>query len=166
VPPPPGGPGGYSLAGSGAAGGPNFLIEPAFGPAHTGRVDVEQGRDFLGGELDVEVAIQPLLVAGQGQVAGLQLLKKARVHLLKVPLETAPVLIEVLAGLQQRLHPGQGGGPLGGQAVVVQLLVQLGQQGFFLLYVEAGRSQLALVGCELCLHVMVGGELLQGIVGL
>jgi hypothetical protein len=70
-------------------------------PAHAGGVDVEQGRDFLGRKVDVEVAIEPLLVAGQSWVAGLQLLKKARVHLLEMHLKPAPVFVEVKVGLSQ-----------------------------------------------------------------
>jgi hypothetical protein len=62
---------------------------------------------------DVEVAGEPLLVAGEGRVADLQFLKEARGHLLEVPLEAAPVLVEVLAGLPQRLHPGQLRGAAG-----------------------------------------------------
>jgi hypothetical protein len=67
---------------------PPFSCRAGFWLGAHCRVDVAQRRNFLRRKVEVEVALEALAVAGQGWVAGLQLLEKARVNLLLI--DSAP----------------------------------------------------------------------------
>jgi hypothetical protein len=80
-----------------------------------------------------------------------------------VALELTPVFVEVEARLQNRLDARQLLSLV--RALRVELLnlcFELGQQGVFLLYIQAGGSQLTLVGFELLPQILVVRLVLLG----